>query len=184
MGFEEVYKKKAIENKISDYYKQKFIEKKITENNQKKFIEDGLEEDYKKRYVKDEIKENYNKKSQVEKIVYKYVKLREVRTIYKILNNLSSRINRQMKKKGTKREFTYTQIMGCTVKELEEYLSSKMKTGMTYENYPEWEVDHIIPFSKFDFTKIEEIKKCCHYSNLQPLPKEENRIKSNKLLIS
>ncbi len=53
-----------------------------------------------------------------------------------------------------------------------------MKEGMTYENYGEWEVDHILPFSGFDFNKIRE---CCHYTNLQPLWYEENRKKSNKI---
>ena len=39
---------------------------------------------------------------------------------------------------------------------------------MSYENYREWEVDHIIPISSFDLTNMDQIKKCFNYSNLQP----------------
>ena len=57
-----------------------------------------------------------------------------------------------------------------------------MKEGMTFDDYGEWEVDHIVPFSYFDFTKFNEIHICYNYNNLQPLWKPENREKGNKLL--
>ena len=105
----EVYKQKAQKNKINEYYKQG--------------------------YKKDNINEHYKQKSKNKKIIYKYQKLKEIRPIYKIINNLSSRINKKLKKLGIKREFTYTQILGCTVKEFEEYLLNKMTERMSYNNY-------------------------------------------------
>ncbi len=45
-----------------------------------------------------------------------------------------------------------------------------------------FEIDHIIPCSSFDLTKDENQKACFHYTNLQPLTKEENMKKSNKIL--
>jgi hypothetical protein len=53
---------------------------------------------------------------------------------------------------------------------------------MTWENHGVhgWHIDHIIPLSSAK-DDIELLKKLCHYTNLQPLWAEENRIKSNKI---
>ena len=63
---------------------------------------------------------------------------------------------------------------------VKKYLVSKLKVNMTFDNYGLWEIDHIKPMSSFDFNDINEIKRCCHYTNLQPLWKHDNRVKSNK----
>jgi len=52
---------------------------------------------------------------------------------------------------------------------------------MSYDYYGEWEVDHIIPISCFNLNNNEEAQKCFNYTNLQPLWKEDNMKKSNKL---
>lgn len=77
---------------------------------------------------------------------------------------------------------SYIKIIGCSVDELRSYIIFGLKPGMTFDNYGEWEVDHIIPVSKFDFSIINNIYKCFNYTNLDPLWFKENREKYNKIL--
>ena len=51
---------------------------------------------------------------------------------------------------------------------------------MTFENYGEWEIDHIRPLATFNLKSIDEIKMCFNHNNIQPLWKSENR--SNKYI--
>jgi len=62
-------------------------------------------------------------------------------------------------------------------------MQSLFKEGMHWSNNTMhgWHIDHIKPISSFDLTNPEQLKKCCHYSNLQPLWAIDNLIKSNKL---
>jgi hypothetical protein len=72
------------------------------------------------------------------------------------------------------------EIIGCFPKELKEHLEKQFSNGMTWENRNEWHIDHIIPLSSAN--SEEEVYKLCHYTNLQPLWKEDNLKKSNKLI--
>jgi hypothetical protein len=50
---------------------------------------------------------------------------------------------------------------------------------MTWDNYGEWEIDHVVPL-KFENPTLEQLVERLHYTNLQPLWANENREKSNK----
>jgi len=123
-----------------------------------------------------------NKKLQDNKIRKNYNKLIQEKLIYRIINSLSTRIHTKLTKLDIKRTFNYTDLLGCSIKEFENYLLENLKEGMTCENYGKWEVDHIIPFSHFNFYIYSDIIKCCEYHNLQPLWKPENREKSDKII--
>jgi hypothetical protein len=69
--------------------------------------------------------------------------------------------------------------LGCSILEFKDYLESKFTTGMTWENMGEWQIDHIQPLSKYNLEDAEQFKKACHYTNLQPLWKDDNLRKSD-----
>lgn len=72
-------------------------------------------------------------------------------------------------------------FIGCSLEELKQHLEKQFKPGMTWENYGKWHVDHIQPLSSFNLQDDKEIKKACHFTNLQPLWARENLQKSNKV---
>jgi len=73
--------------------------------------------------------------------------------------------------------------LGCTIEELKLYLESKFQPGMSWDNWAKygWHIDHVVPLSSFDLTDPEQLKKACHYTNLQPLWAKDNLTKGNKV---
>lgn len=99
---------------------------------------------------------------------------------FRLRKNLRSRIRSAIiNQSGIKAESTIL-LLGCSVKDCRQHLESKFQNGMSWENYGEWEIDHIIPCASFDLTKEEEQKKCFHYTNLQPLWWLDNITKGDK----
>ena len=100
---------------------------------------------------------------------------------FRLVKNLRNRVKDGIKNgNGLKSSVTET-LIGCTYAFVRQHLTSLFQPGMTLENYGLWEIDHIIPVASFDLTKEEEQKKCFHWSNMQPLWKQINRLKSDKL---
>lgn len=83
--------------------------------------------------------------------------------------------------KGNKNNKTFT-ILGYTVGELKKHLEEQFKEGMSWDNYGDWHIDHIIPRDALPYKTIQEenFKRCWSLINLQPLWKIDNLKKSNK----
>lgn len=73
--------------------------------------------------------------------------------------------------------------LGCSVAELRRHIESLFTDGMTWDNWRAdgWHIDHKIPLDAFDLTDDEQVRRACHYTNLQPLWARENLLKSNKV---
>lgn len=50
---------------------------------------------------------------------------------------------------------------------------------MSWENYGQWEVDHIKSLASFDLTDPIQLAEACNFSNLQPLWALDNNRKGN-----
>ncbi len=83
----------------------------------------------------------------------------------------------------SKRGNTWEKLVGYTVEELMAHLESKFWPGMSWSNYGQWHIDHIIPDSVFHYTSYEdpEFKECWALSNLQPLWAHDNQSKHAKM---
>jgi hypothetical protein len=102
---------------------------------------------------------------------------REIDSNFKLRENIRNRIRIALMK-GVKVLHSFD-LVGCSIIELRNYLESKFTDGMSWANYGEWEIDHIIPCSSFNLVNLNEQKKCFHFTNMQPLWKTDNRRKSN-----
>ena len=100
----------------------------------------------------------------------------------RIGKNLRSRIINALVRQDSVKSKRIRELIGTTIPELQKHLERQFKSGMTWENYGKWHVDHILPLASFDLTKSEEQEKAFHYTNLQPLWAKENLSKHNKIL--
>ena len=70
--------------------------------------------------------------------------------------------------------------LGCSIDEFKEYLESKFQNGMSWNNHGVygWHIDHIKRLADFDLTDSVQFKEAAHYTNLQPLWREDHLVKT------
>ena len=74
----------------------------------------------------------------------------------------------------------YLPDFGCNVLKILTHIESKFEVGMSWENRNEWDVDHRKPIYSFDLDLPNDVKRCFHYTNLQPLWRVKNQSKGKK----
>ena len=155
--------------------KEKLKEKRENHKEEKMIYDKEYRENNKEKYYiyQKEYREN-NKEKRNEYINHKS----KIDINYRLARNLRSRISNALK--GNWKTGSAIKDMGCVVEELKTRFEGLFTSGMNWENYGEWHIDHIIPLSSFDLSNREEFLKACHYTNLQPLWAEENLSKGDK----
>jgi len=97
---------------------------------------------------------------------------------FRLVNSTRTGISRAIKDcKGKIRHLPYTGEDLCI------HLERQFLDGMSWGNYGEWHVDHIIPLSSFKFgsdPSCEEFQACWALSNLRPMWAAENMSKKDK----
>lgn len=138
---------------------------------------------------KKEIKSVYNKiyrMKNIEKIrdyTNKYIKNKlKTNPLYRLNEYIRGNIRKSLKN-GTKNRQHWEELVGFTLSQLKLHLEKNFSPGMTWDNYGEWHIDHIIPISAFNFETCKDLdfRKCWNLKNLQPLWAIENISKRAKL---
>jgi hypothetical protein len=79
-------------------------------------------------------------------------------------------------------ELSNQQYINTGIKTFREHIEKRFEEGMTWDNYGEWHIDHVIPL-KYGNPTFEEVMTRLHYKNTQPLWAEDNLRKNNKSIV-
>lgn len=86
--------------------------------------------------------------------------------------------------RGEKNGRKTMELLGYSIEQLKAHLEKQFWPGMTWENYGEWHIDHIIPLSAHNYKTPDDVdfKKAWALKNLQPLWAIDNIRKKDSLL--
>lgn len=98
-----------------------------------------------------------------------------------IRSGIYSRLSREAGRKGKAKTFD---LLGYSVEELVAHLERQFLKGMSWGNYGEWHVDHIVPVSSFNYETFQdsEFRACWAITNLRPMWGKDNYAKGAKRL--
>jgi len=103
-------------------------------------------------------------------------------TKFRLENSVKAGIHRTISSKSKRGRRSF-HLLGYTAEELMRHLETRFKDGMSWENYGDWHIDHIIPLSAFNYETPDDFdfRRAWSLSNLQPLWAEDNLSKRAKL---
>ena len=156
------------------------VEKKLTEFSKSKRNTDSLRSECKscqKEYSKEYYQENKRSRKEYTKEYQRERK--KTNSLYKMKCNLRTRTSIAFKRKGYSKNTKTQKMLGVDWKICKAHIERQFTKGMNWNNYGEWHIDHIIPLASANTER--ELKKLCHYTNLQPLWAEDNLYKSDKI---
>ena len=145
----------------------------------------NLKKEKSKKYYHDNKEKNYEKILERNRLWRKNnptytTDRKKIDPSFKLIKNVRRRLNRFISFNYFTKRSTTIHLIGCSPQELKSFLEKKFTDNMSWENYGEWHIDHIIPLSSAK--SEEELYKLCHYTNLQPLWAEDNMKKGSKKL--
>lgn len=98
---------------------------------------------------------------------------------YRLVYNLRARFHKALK--GNFKNGSAVADLGCGIGEFKQYIFNKFTEGMSWNNYGEWHMDHIVPLSSFNLQDSTQLLKALNYTNYQPLWAKDNLTKHAKL---
>jgi len=95
--------------------------------------------------------------------------------------NIRSSVHQWLNNNNTEKNQSAVKYIGCSRKDLEEWISIQFRPGMHWKNQGKepnnWQLDHVRPLSSFN---IQQANTAWNWRNLQPLWQQENNKKGDK----
>jgi transposase-like protein len=172
--------KEVINLKLKEYYeknKDTHLEKsKIYNLENKEKINLQRKEYRSRKEIKEHIKEKNKEYLPIKKMKIKEKRIKDKN--FQISEILRSKIHKILKNQKT----SYINTLGCDLEFFKKWIEFRFDENMNWNNLGSyWQIDHILPINSFDFKVKENINICFHWTNLQPLQANVNKVKSDKL---
>jgi hypothetical protein len=104
---------------------------------------------------------------------------RKTDKLYNVAHSVRRRLREILSNNNWNKNTKFSQYIGCTNEEFLHHIESQFTEGMSWDNRAEWDLDHIMPISSAK--DEEQLYDLCHYLNIKPLWKLDNKKKSNKI---
>lgn len=99
--------------------------------------------------------------------------------LYAIKSRVRARLHMALRNYGVPKRTKTAIMLGCSWEELKQHLENQFLPGMSWDNRSEWHIDHIVPLSRAETEQ--DLLDLSHHSNLRPLWKKDNLLKSDSL---
>lgn len=139
--------------------------------------------EYYKKNKKKRLKEGKQWRKENKERLKNYYKERLQNPQHRLTNLLRARLRSALVR--NQKAGSAVQDLGCSMGEFKVYLESKFYNNshtqevMNWDNFGiRWELDHVKELCLFDLTDRKQFLDACHYTNLQPLWKEDHIVKT------
>ena len=140
---------------------------------------------------REKINNEHNKKYREKnrgKIAEYFKKRRYSDPAFKAITNIRNIIRGSLKNQSARKNTKTANLLGCTAQEFASHLESQFESWMNWDNWGKctgklkttWNIDHIMPLSKFDLNDPEQQKIAFHYTNCRPLDSFVNLSEGNR----
>lgn len=179
-----IEKKDEIRLKVREYQSKPDIKKRRNEKRRAKYKMEGVSSKmkiYSKKYMK-AYNKYYRKRPDIiikRRLLERgYYQRHKDNPDFRLKRVISSSINKAVNNKSGK---SWRAYVDYNIEELRVRLESLFTEGMSWGNYGDWQIDHIIPISAFDLMDKIQIRTCWSLENLQPLWRIQNASKGDLL---
>lgn len=102
---------------------------------------------------------------------------------FKIATASRNMLKRTLSALGAKKDSPTFKSIGYTQEDLKRHLESYFTDGMTWDNYGEWHIDHVIPVAEMIRLGVKCPKTINALGNLRPLWASENLSKGDSFML-
>ena len=101
---------------------------------------------------------------------------------FRLTHHMRRTLKRVLNYTGNLKNRRTTEYLGYTTEELRNHIESQFVDGMSWGNYGDWHIDHVIPVIKWIQAGVTDPSVINALDNLQPLWAKENMSKGGRII--